>query len=176
MPTRSYVYYGAICSGFWLRTGRGGVVLGCILSSEASSLKGLGYICADRSVWRFNGDPARDRCWTRLMSSLQPRVVRVPPPALCWRGCCEKQSLDSKPGLGCCSVAAPRRASMPRWGIQPPARGPCQTAVSLDRRVYHLTVSLEPAPRRDTQTQSQKSLSHGQSLLGVQRPSSRLVR
>ena len=66
---------------------------------------------------------------------------------------------------------------MPRWGIQPPARGPCPTAVSLDRLVCHLTVSFEPAPRRDTQTQSQTSLSHGRSLLGVQRPSSRrLVR
>ena len=68
-------------------------------------------------------------------------------------------------------MAARRRASMPRWGIQPPARGP------LDRLVCHLTVSFEPAPRRDTQTQSQTSLSHGRSLLGVQRPSSRrLVR
>ena len=59
---------------------------------------------------------------------------------------------------------------MPRWGIQPSAR------VSLDRLVCHLTVSFEPAPRRDTQTQSRTSLSHGRSLLGVQRPSSRLVR
>ena len=71
-------------------------------------------------------------------------------------------------------MAARRRASMPRWGIQPPARvGQARRTGSLDRLVYHLTVSLEPAPRRDTQTQSQTSLSHGRSLLGVQRPSSR---
>ena len=96
-------------------------------------------------------------------------VVRVPPPAPFWQ--LVGNSVECTP-IGCGNVAARRRASMPRWGIQSPARGPCQ-AVSLDRLVCHLTVSFEPAPRRDTQTQSQTSLSHGQSLLGVQRPSSR---
>ena len=71
-------------------------------------------------------------------------------------------------------VADRRLACMPRWGIQPrlPARGPCPTAVFAV--VHQLRVSFEPAqPRRDTETPSWTSLSHGRSPLGAGHPQNR---
>ena len=111
MPTRSHILWGDLLRA-WVADGAAGYcfrlhscfrglhrgVRGCRERRQASKVRGINVcLCGSVNLVQRRSRARRLLDQARVSSLPWRGVVRVLPPALCWRGCCEKQSLGWTP-------------------------------------------------------------------------------